>query len=173
MSFRSYLAIMDKKEAQQIENMTWKEIHDKYNIEYPFEFTNKLKIMFEFGSYSNFDEDILKNSNYLFKRKETRLLFSEYYCKKVNEKNFLKIIDILRNETKKYYEDIESNIDKALKYIEIKKNKWSNKDMPPYNLNKNTDYIIDDNSYEYNIFELVRIYKQIDFSKQQILFIGY
>lgn len=173
MSFRSYLAIIEKEDVEKIANTTWKELHDKYNIEYPYDLIKNFKIIFEFGSYSDFDTDILKITNYLFKKKETRLLFSQYYFKKITENNLLKIIDMFRNEVAEYYKEIENNINRVMKNAELKKNKWRNKDMPPYNLNKNTDYIISDDSYEYNIFELVRLYKTIDFNKQQLLFLGY
>lgn len=61
---------------------------------------------------------------------------------------------------------------KALKYAEFNYKKWSDENFPPYNLSKKNKQIIDDNSYEYNVFELVRIYKEIDFNKQEVLFIG-
>lgn len=172
MSFRSYLVSISKEEADRIRNMTEKEIYNFYNIEGISDFLFKLKTVFEFGAYSDFDSGILKISNNFFRRKETIEKLDEYYFKEIDENCFIKIIDLVRESIADYFSKLSNDVQKSKKHIESKKRKWNDKILVPYNIGKNKS-LIDDDSYEYNIFELVKIYKEFDFDKNILLFIGY
>lgn len=172
MSFRSYLVSISKEDANKIRNMTVKEIYNFYNIEGISDFLFKLKNVFEFGAYSDFDSDILKISNNFFKRKETIEELDEYYFKQIDKNCFIKIIEVVRKSIADYFSELSNNIQKTKKHIETKKRKWNDKVLVPYNIEKNKS-LIDDDSYEYNIFELINIYREFDFDKDILLFVGY
>ena len=173
MSFRSYLVKINKNEAKELENMTLTEITNKYKIEDPYMLPLNMNKIFEFGAYSEFDKDIYQSTKFFFKKRETREYFEEYYFKKVSNKDFLKIIELIRKSIAEYSQELLNNTKKSKKYLENKNKKWNDEILYPYHLDKDGKIIIDDDSYEYNIFELIRIYNEFDFEKNIILFIGY
>lgn len=172
MSFRSYLSVIDKSKLKEIKNLSLNDIYKFFNVDNVVDFIFKFERIFEFGSYSNYDEYILKNSSYIFNNEEVKEELEEYYCRKISEKQFLNLIEKVRQDVGEYFNELSENEKKYRKHIENKKTKWNETILVPYNLNKETKNIIDDDFLEYNIFELINIYKRIDFTKQTLLFIG-
>ncbi len=172
MSFRSYLSVIDNNKLKKIEDLSLNEIYKFFNVDNVVDFIFKFEGIFEFGSYSDYDEYILKNSSFIFNNEEVKEELEEYYCRKISEKQFLNLIKKIRQDIGEYFNELSENEKKLRKHIENKKTKWNEDILVPYNLNKETKNIIDDDSLEYNIFELINIYNKIDFTKQTLLFIG-
>ncbi len=172
MSFRSYLSVIDNSKLKEIKDLSLNDIYRFFNTDNVVDFIFKFEIIFEFGSYSDYDEYILKNSSSVFSNKEAKEKLAECYLRKISEKQFLNLIEKIRQNIGEYFDKLSSDERRIRKYIENKKTKWNESILVPYNLNKKTKNIIDDDSLEYNIFELINIYKKIDFTKQTLLFIG-
>lgn len=109
------------------------------------------------------------------------------------EKDFLKlVIEDYRSKIKKYYEEMVSVgrfgfPDKNKKIEDLTKEEiaalynhvadmgsdWINPwDTPPYNLDSDDDKITNSWKYEYTIFELVRLYKSVDWENNILVFTG-
>lgn len=172
MSFRSYLSVIDNSKLKEIKDLSLNDIYRFFNTDNVVDFIFKFEIIFEFGSYSDYDEYILKNSSSVFSNKEAKEKLAECYLRKISEKQFLNLIEKIRQNIGEYFDKLSSDERRIRKHIENKKTKWNESILVPYNLNKKTKNIIDDDSLEYNIFELINIYKKIDFTKQTLLFIG-
>ena len=104
----------------------------------------------------------------------------------IDESAILCAIEWTRNTVADMYEDLcrekstsrwnnQNQFDRLKVHVEHKASEWRNKDFPmlkPYDLT-DRDCIVSSWLYEYQIFELVRIYKTIDWEKDCILFYGW
>ena len=58
-------------------------------------------------------------------------------------------------------------------YIEEQITRWSKPDTYIYNLNKNKENLVNSWEYQYEIFDLIRIYKTFDTEKYHLLWLGH
>ena len=134
------------------------------------------------------------NSERFFKLDETEKYFEENEIRFCTKETLKKAIFALRMSILDYYKSIlkeEENIsveDKAKSFIHGKVNEWElwsnkfggNKEMKehdesiaPYNIKDDVDCIVSSSRYEYLIFEMVRLYKTIDFDNYCLMFYGW
>lgn len=191
MSYRLYLYKISNEDYEKINNLNKKELFNKYTV------SNELedgyisiqdlagKQIFELGKFFNFDiydgikqlttpfftdEEVEEefndgNQNLKVVPKEVIKLIIKYYCKEVfNEFNF----------DENNLEEVEEAKSKAvLHYYHYKKIWDPANDYGPCNLDENSDNICDVYNWEYNVFELTRIYKTFDFNNNKLIFAGY
>lgn len=142
--------------------------------------------LFDFGDcYPNADE-MYKYGDALFNSIELRKEY-DHYCPIVLDKSaLLCAIEWNRNKVADMYEDLcreksidgwnkQNQFDRLKLHAKQKAEEWRNEDFPmlkPYDLS-DSDCIVSSWLYEYQIFELVRVYKSIDWETDCIVFYGW
>ena len=145
--------------------------------------------VFDFGKdYENAD-DMHKNGEPLFTNEETTEEYSDYcpylitknalvnaiefYRQKIT--NYYKSLLMSEEDYKKYQEEhflsLETNAKRRERDVKQKITEWSNEKFPPYNLDG--ENMINSWLYEYDIFELVFIYKTTNWDKECLIFFGH
>lgn len=180
----------NEEELIEVEKSLSIECDDDY-----FNMTHLGRNLFEFGKYYENAESIVNKGKPLFCNEELQERYSDYYPIIGGKELILDAIEWQKNHIIKIYEDLlngnTDEIDKILHYKgmtdeEIKLKRFENhlKDhlmwwKPEYgsftaiNLDLGKDELCDSWLYEHTIFDLVRIYKSFDESKETILFIGW
>ena len=176
----------NKKCAAEDEDGKWIDFIDK-------NFMNKKEI-FEFGKlyYDNTAERIYSTGIPLFENKETQDEFSDYVPYIVGKSGLEMAIQIYKEKILKYFKSLvtkecasrgiveftvkpeDLKVAEVCQEIEGKISRWSNFfGCCPINMNESSESITNSWLFEYNIFELVRLYKSIDWDKYDILFYGW
>ena len=202
MGYRHYFYLIEKKEVENICNMTYNELIDYvekqgWEIEDSwFSITDAFnqKEIFEFGKlyWDDTADLIYKTGVPLFKNKETQKKFSDYIPYVVGKPGLEKAIEIYKNKILNYFKSLVSpecisenllefsiepkdlNVADICLCLKDKILKWSNIfGLLPINMNEDKEEISNSWLFEYQIFELVRLYKSIDWDKYTILFYGH
>lgn len=142
--------------------------------------------LFDFGdSYGN-SEEMYKHGDSLFYSIELREAY-DHFCPIVLDKSgLLCAIEWNRNKVADIYEDLmreksidrwntQNQLDRMKAHIHDKVEEWRNSDFPdltPYDLSDRPT-LVSSWLFEYQIFDLVRVYKQIDWEKDCIIFYGW
>lgn len=99
--------------------------------------------------------------------------FSHYKPKTISQEEFLRIIDACRIRILNYYQSLLSNPKKCEAEIRDKVDTWTAEYVAPYNLNNNLSRIVDSYDNDYQIWDLIRIYKNIDWDKHTVVLYGW
>lgn len=147
--------------------------------------------IFEFGKlyYEDTAERIYKHGVPLFDIEDTQEYFEDYAIYRMGKDGLLEAIKIYEQKIIKHYEDLLKDgavqilpfgielprddiksVDKLKEHAEDMLRWWQ---WGAINLNEDSDAISSSWLYEHQIFELVRLYKAIDWSKKCLLFYGY
>lgn len=200
MGYRHYMYKISKKTVKQIENKDYDYLSKKYNYEWNYGteefdldiFRLPMERIYEFGKlyYDDTAERIYKYGKPMFQKKVMEKV-EDYNPYVIPKEALLEAITIYTEKVRKYYngllEDGETLVgflgietqketskeEKWKRHIEQQIQEWSGQFGPPYNLKEETDYIVSSWKYEYALFELVRLYKTIDFNKYDLVFLGY
>lgn len=192
MSYRNYIAVVDKESLDKIRNLPYDELIEKYGDEgYLSEYTFKdkgieIKRILEIGGKALYKENNTKLKECLSPvfsdNKINEVLNNDSEFMLGNKKLLENIIEIYRKSVVEYYTDIQ-NIDKIreiyfdptinhLKYFITQcKNKvfeFSEK----WFVSDNDDILHYTWQYEYDIFNLIYILKTFDWNKNYLLWIG-
>jgi hypothetical protein len=195
MGYRNYIGSIKKTEYDKIRSLTVKQLIAFYNKgeeENHVSHSDIVDEIYEFGKYCDFEIDDFKTP--LFKKKKTHDHINED-CELVvlSKEGLAKIIENYRNKNIEYYKsmykpfedkderfkfgqfitltDEQKEAIEKIRYLLISKfNEWTMK--APYNL-ENGDEVTDSWSYEYSIFELVRIYKTFDWKNKILIYYGH
>ena len=164
MGFRLYLGKVSKKRYEK--QMKWdvRKIKNKlpnkfcttiYELGKDFEYGSRynLKPYFEYSEVNEYYND--DNVIYLG-----------------DEKLFLDIIEYFRNEIYTQFKELKKDEIGRIGYINFRVDEWKGEFMLPYNLGKRKN-IVNSDKYEYAIFELVKIYREFDFKKHNLVFYGW
>ena len=142
--------------------------------------------LFDFGdSYPNADE-MYKHGDSLFTSEELKKQYFDNLPIVLDESGVLCAIEWNRNKVADIYEDLcrekstdkwndQNQFDRLRLHAKQKAEEWRNEDFPmlkPYDLS-DSDCIVSSWLYEYQIFELVRVYKAIDWENDCIIFYGW
>ena len=157
------------------------------------------EILYEFGKYADLGSDFNNSLVEIFdKNNPLHEFYEEYDFSVGGEKTFLCAIENYRCKIRDYFKNLLNNTNefdliemaymseeerKEFHYNKLKaeaKNKFDTWGMAceefgcfPYNKNPNQENLVSSWLYEYAIFELVRIYKTIDFDKYCVVYYGY
>lgn len=211
MSYRTYIALIDKKKLNKLRKCNsmedvknvfdlygWKYYSDDedyincpiYNIEYLAEH--------EFGAdyfCDKYYEDFDKAKKRIFKNKEVDENYQEYnfeyggidlieFAIKDYKERIHQWFENLAspNKSRHNYEIVgkteeelkELHYQKMLMEVKNKASEWSGEwGILPYNENKDDDCCVRSWLYEYQIFDLVRLYKMFDPKKHYVVFYGW
>lgn len=147
--------------------------------------------LYELGKYSEIGFKLESERPSLFTSKELKARYSDYGFALLTKDDFKAIIEAYRQKIVEWFESLlnpdKSQItsDKLSKEerkrleweheIKGKLEKWSGKyfDILPIDLDENRERITGDWSYEYAIFELVRLYKAFDWENDELVLVGW
>lgn len=144
------------------------------------------KELFDFGDgYENAEEMYLHGDS-LFNSIELRKAYDDNCPIVLDESGLLCAIEWNRNKVADIYEDLmrekssdrwntQNQFDRMKAHIHDKCQEWCNTDFPdlkPYDLSDSKS-IVSSWLFEYQIFDLVRVYKSIDWENDCILFYGW
>lgn len=149
------------------------------------------KEIFEFGKlyYEDTADRIYSHGAPLFLIEDTQEYFEDYQPYRMGKDGLLEAIKIYEKKIIDYYEDLAKDgavqilpfgievprddiksVDKLREHAEDMLRRWK---WGAINLNEESDSISSSWLYEHQIFELVRLYKAIDWDKKCLLFYGY
>ena len=184
MGYRNYLYKIKKKEINEIKNMSLYELKKKYGEEDDYIDIHKLigdKCIFEFGKlyWDDTIERIESTGEELFKQKDVQEWFCDYRPYLVGKEALKVAIEIYENKIKEMYENLQEGIEQAETFEEkcgIYKMHfrdyeywWKNDEV----IDLEKDGICHSWLYEHLIFELVHLYKTIDFDEYDLVFLGW
>ena len=186
MGYRNYIGSLSRKEYNKIKSLTkeellkYKNAHTDDDDEYICVFDLPEKKLHEFGKYCEFgDKKFYKN---FFENEELNEEYQEDDELYIVEKDFLKhVIEFYTEKVKNIYLELIKGVDNTesitlekagelFKHIKGQSMEWNQ--LTPYNLESGEE-ITKSWKYEYNVFELVRIYKSFDWEKNVMIYYGY
>lgn len=99
--------------------------------------------------------------------------FKHYRPYVLTEDDVLKIIDAMRKQILEYYQSIFNNPDLMKAEIADKIDTWEAKYTTPYNLNVNQQTLVSSFDNDYQIWDLIRFYKNINWQDDVVLLYGW
>lgn len=103
------------------------------------------------------------------------------------ENDFKKFIEWTRSSVAQHYKEMldkisnpnessfdnygKTNLQDVESFLKVRMFAWTY--LCPYEIDKNKERLVSSFKREYNIFELVKLYKQFDFDKYYLVFMGY
>lgn len=202
MGYRHYFYLIEKQEVQNIKRMTceqllqyvelhgWESDDDWFSLMDVF----NQKEIFEFGKlyWDNTADRIYSTGVPLFDRLEVQNSFSDYRPYIVGKSGLEMAIQIYKEKILNYFKSLvkEDTIPENILALSVKPDnlkldgvcdavqekilRWSNVlGTCPVDMDEESETISNSWLFEYQIFELVRLYKSIDWEKYTVLFYGW
>ena len=185
MGYRHYIYTIPKKNVEEARKLNLKEIKEKYGDEYGYvnyeDVLKDMKCIFEYGKlyWDDTVERIHSTGEPLFLEDEVQGEFQDFDIYLVGKEALKVTIEIYENKIKKMYEELNKEVEKAEtfedKYKLYKNHIWDYEHWwyRGMVIDLEKDAICQSWLYEHQIFELVRLYKTIDFEKYDLVFLGY
>lgn len=186
MGHRVYLAKVTTKEYNEIKDFNseqFKEYFDEDRVS-PFEIATEI---FNFGV--NYELMESEHLNMFFTNDEVHTDMNEDYNFMLANKDFLRYaIESYTKKIQTYYKSLLENISygSVRKMNTVKKKEWFGHIYGMANewglgISKELPYVLDDGEesittswkFEYEVFELVRLYKSFDWENDTLVFYGY
>ena len=106
---------------------------------------------------------------------DTQQVFTHYNPRVISREDFQWIIDMLRKEVVDYYHEILKNRNHLYwqGFLETRMELWEAQYADPYNLDDSQKEIVRARDLEYRIFDLVRLYKTVDWMRDTVIFYGW
>jgi hypothetical protein len=110
-----------------------------------------------------------------FKNQETQEIFEFYNPRVVCKEECLLAIELMRQFVLNYYKNaMENGPDHWKAVVHEKIQTWEAPyKITPYNLRENSKNLVSTMITEYEIFDMVRMYKSIDWEKDMVVFYGW
>lgn len=200
MGYRHYLYTVPKKQVAEIRacksNKDWIDFAERYGYMYdadvdglaPYEIGTEL---YELGKYSEIAFKLESERPSLFTSEELKERYSDYGFALLTKDDFKAVIEAYRQKIIAYLESLLNPEDDPIipsklskeerKHLTIeheiqdKIDSWSGKyfGILPIDLDETKERITGDWSYEYAIFELVRLYKIFDWENDDLVLVGW
>ena len=186
MGYRNYLYKIEKEKVKEIRELTLEELKSKYADEFDDDYIDIHKIIgkdciFEFGKlyWDDTVERINGTGEELFANDEIQEQFYDYAPHLVGKEALKVAIEIYERKIKEMYKNLNEEVEKAETFedkYELYKRHISDyevwwKRLKVIDLEK--DAICHSWLYEHLIFELVHLYKTIDFDEYDLIFLGW
>lgn len=200
MGYRHYLYAVPKKQVEEIRACKtaedWTNFAKRHDYQYdeddgwlsPYKVGKEL---YELGKYSEIGFKLESERPSVFTSDELKDTYTDYGFALLTKDDFKSVIEFYRQKIIAWLESLlnpnESRIDsnklskeerKHLEWeyeIKDKLDAWSGKyfGISPIDLDESRERITDDWSYEYAIFELVRLYKIFDWENDDLVLVGW
>lgn len=186
MGYRYHFAIVDKEKAKMLSIKSPESfLPDVSSEDYDEELCEKTAFYemveneldavedFDLGQISIPEEAKIHTSRF-FTNDKTAELFEHYEaCLIFNAQPIEAVIEYMRQQILKDYQECLENENLRLAKIHRKVQEWTAEFCKPYNTSPDSKYIVHSNSFEYQIFELVRFLKTIDWETQSVIYFGW
>jgi hypothetical protein len=190
MGYRHYFFEVDKKDVDKVKDKTYEELVEiakEYGVKIEeddyFNFNNdkfmNKKEIFEFGKlyWDDTAARIYSKGVPLFKKEEVQEYFEDYTPYVMGSDGMLEAINIYKNKIISYYKDLLQEDDPEIlnksfmSHIDDMLMWWER--LRAINTDLQYECITSSWLYEHQIFELVRLYKSIDWENKCLLFYGW
>ena len=176
MGYREYFAVVDKEKTEPYRHLDGEYflIDDDDDERAFYQLVHNQFGRREEFCISGLDLDFSKAPAFFFSP-DAQEMCEHYNPRIATPEMMLQAIEGMRKFVLNYYQDIEKNgEDNAMACIVKKIETWSAPyGVTPYNLSPKTTNIVQVMQTEYEIFELVRIYKSVDWNKEYVVFYGW
>lgn len=190
MGYRHYLYKIKKEELNKIRNMSNSDLYlyTKSNEDdgwwSPLDLF-KGKCIYCLGDIDNKLYKVLNNNKIseIFAQEEVKEHMEEYDNGILNADGFLKILELYKEHIVNYFKDLlkdgyeeswkkdKTSAEKLKEHIEEKTRMIEN--CNEYDFNLKNEQITDSWYYEYALFELIRLYKTIDWQNNYVVYLAY
>ena len=197
MGYRHYLYAVPKKQVEEIQacktNEDWCNFAENYGYKVdqdccddgsgwfsPYKIGTEL---YELGKYSEIAFKLESESPSLFTSDELKERYSDYGFALLTKDDFKAVIEFYRQKIISWSKSLLEIKDSSEQYqfeilkgeVQDKLDGWSGKyfGISPINLDESRERITDSWSYEYAIFELVRVYKVFDWENNELVLVGW
>ena len=190
MGYRYYLYKVKKDELNKIRNMTNSDLYiytksnDEDNYWSPLDLFRD-KCIYELGEIDNTMWKILKNNRIdeIFTQEEVKEHMEEYDNGILNADGFLKIMETYKEKIVSYLNDLlvdgykeswrenKTSYEKMKEYLEEKIRFITVSDE--YDFNLKNERITGSWTFEYSLFELIRLYKTINWDNYYVIYLAY
>lgn len=182
MGYKNYLGYISEFEYKQIKNLTNEQLFKFKNLDINHDYLSGRKLvtqLFEFGKYVDYG-NFTKNK--FFNNKELNDSFNEDGEFVITDKSCLEyFINLYNEKIKEYYLNLSKGIEEYDKlnteqlnsitsHIISMNSEWNI--LKPFNLEKGEE-ITTSWKFEYEIFELIRIYKSFNYKKNYLVYYGW
>lgn len=201
MGYRHYFYLIDKFDVEKIRDLSYEELIEYSKEHYPeaiekgthsdgeaetylslYRMFPKEEIYCFGNSFCDTAERIYSMGQPLFRNEDTQKHFEYYEPFLMGKGGMLEAIECFKEKTLSYYQKLlkvfkgESFEEDSFTYsleMELKEKiyTWSRK--PIFNTNPDSKILTDTWLYEYEIFNLMYLYKTIDWDKKTLLFYGW
>ncbi len=168
MGYRHKIGILPKLLHEEIKRMTYKQLVEKHGD--PEGYVGAFKITKEVYCMGKYCElgFLDKHSRPVFEIEETNLEFNherEFFI--INKEGFEEIIEHYRKKILNSFKHALATPDTMRAHLEDMRAEWDNNfNCRPYEING--ECISNSWKYEYAIFEVVRIYKSVNWEKELV-----
>lgn len=198
MSYHYHLDYLPKETVEAIQGMTMHELDAWIEANHPESWNPReqsLEIWSCFGQTAFFDlcnhpkiKKIFDTTSPLFNDKIADGVFD--HIKLLTKEDFIRIVNAIREMVYKNYENLrDSSYEHMKAEFDFKAKQWGVPEyfaemrnlseeqllslQQPYDLRENSESIVNSYLWEYQIFELVRLYKTFDWDKNALIFYGW
>lgn len=200
MGYRHYLYAVPKKQVIEIQacktNDDWCNFAEMHGYQYDEddEWFSPYKVgkeLYELGKYSEIGFKLESKRPSLFASEELKKRYSDYGFALLTKDDFKAVIEAYRQKIINWLQSLLNPEDDPIIPSELSKEErkrltieheiqdkidsWSGKyfGISPIDLDESRERITGDWSYEYAIFELVRVYKAFDWENDNLVLVGW
>ena len=200
MGYRHYLYAVPKKQVEEIRacqtNDDWTNFAKRHDYRYDEDdgWLSPYKVgkeIYELGKYSEIAFKLESERPSLFTSEELKERYSDYGFALLTKEDFKTVIEAYRQKIINWFQSLLNPEDDLIipaklskeerKHLAIeheiqdKIDSWSGKyfGISPIDLDESRERITGDWSYEYAIFELVRLYKIFDWENDDLVLVGW
>lgn len=190
MGYRHYLYKVKKEELNKIRNMRNSDLYiytksdEEDNYWYPLDLFRD-KCIYALGEIDNVLYKVLENNRIdeIFKQEEVKERMEEYDNGILNADGFLKIMETYKEKVVSYLSNLlvdgykeswrenKSSNEKMKEHLEEKIRFIKNSNE--YDFNLKNEQITGSWTFEYSLFELIRLYKTIDWDNYYVVYLAY
>ena len=187
MGYRHYLYTIPKKNVEEVRKLNLKEIKERYGNKEDDGYLNfedvlkDMKCIFEYGKlyWDDTVERIHSTGEQLFLEKEVQENWSDFDIYLVGKEALKVSIEIYERKIKEMYKNLNKEVEDAQTFED--KYELCKRHINDYQcwwerlkvIDLEKDAICQSWLYEHLIFELVHLYKTIDFEEYDLVFLGY
>ena len=190
MGYRHYLYKVKKEELNKIRNMTNSDLYICTKSEEDDGYWSPLDLfrnnnIYALGEIDNKLWKVLENNriDQIFNNEEVKERMDEYDNGILNAEGFLKIMELYKEKTLDYFKGLlvdgykeswreyKSSCEKLK--IHMGEKIGAIEHCHEYNFNLEVERITDSWTFEYSLFELIRLYKTIDWENYYVVYLAY